>query len=548
LAYPLPILLRVCVALGSGLCAGASFAMAQNAGGAPNQPGMAPPVAQNETNPNQAAQRFDIFEYVVDGNTVLDVPAIEDAVYPFLGEQRNAADVDKAREALEKIYQSRGFQTVQVIIPEQGVESAVIHLQVVENPVGRLRVVGSKFHSLTGIRETAPSLAEGQVPNSNAVQNDIVALNRQPDLKVTPRLKAGQAPGTVDVDLEVEDKLPLHATIEINNQYNQKTEPLRVAGSVSYDNLWQEGHSISLSYQVAPQKSSDAQVYSGTYLWPVDGTPLSVLAYGVKSDSDVAALAGTDVVGRGTIFGLRGIVNLPAAENFYHSLTVGIDRKNLTQNVITAGAPANSTVLYYPASLAYSATWQENDLITKAGGSINFALPVGSDSAKLDLQRFGALRQYVYAKLDVSRQQPMGNGYSVYGRIQAQISNDPLLSSEQFSAGGANSVRGYLEAERLGDYGAVGTVEFRTPSYGKAISPSVTDLHFLTFLDGGALWQRQPLPGEKSSFSLASAGIGARFSAFDTLNGAADVAVAIVDGAVTKMSETRVHFRLWSGF
>ena len=535
MAYASLIVQRLAVALGVGLSTGAPAALAQDAG-------------TPETNPNQAAQRFDIFEYVVDGNTVLDVPAIEEAVYPFLGEQRNAADVDMAREALEKIYQIRGYQTVQVVIPEQGVETAIIHLQVVENPVGRLRVVGSKFHSLTGIRETAPALAEGKVPNSNAVQSDIVALNRQPDLKVTPRLKPGLAPGTVDVDLEVEDKLPLHANIEINNQYNQKTEPLRVVGSVSYDNLWQEGHSISLSYQLAPQRSSDAQVYSGTYLWPVEGTPLSILAYGVKSDSDVAALAGTNVVGRGTIFGLRGIVNLPASENFYHSFTVGIDRKNLTQNVITSGTPANSTVLYYPASLAYSATWQEGELITKAGGSINFALPAGSDGGKLDLQRFGALRQFVYAKLDLSRQQPMGNGYSVFGRIQGQIGNEPLLSSEQISAGGANSVRGYLEAERLGDYGAVGTIEFRTPSFGKAVSSSITDLHFLTFLDGGALWVRQPLPGEKTSFPLASAGIGARFSAFDSVNGAADIAVAMVDGAITKMSETRVHFRLWSGF
>jgi hemolysin activation/secretion protein len=535
------------VALYAVLCIAAS-ARAQDSPVEPGNQAGPPPGAPNQPNPNQAAQRFDIFEYVVDGNSVLDVPAIEEAVYPFLGEQRNAGDVDMARDALEKTYQMRGYQTVQVIIPEQGVESGVIHLQVIENPVGRLRVVGSRFHSLAAIRETAPSVAQGKVVNTNEVQTDIVALNRQADLKVTPRLKAGQAPGTVDVDLEVEDKLPLHATIEVNNQYNQNTEPLRVTGSVSYDNLWQAGHSVSLSYQIAPQKPSDAEVYSGTYLWPIERTPLSILAYGVKSDSDVAALAGTNVVGRGTIFGLRGIVNLPAEEGFYHSLTIGIDRKQLTQNVITSGTPSNSTVLYYPVSLAYSATWQEDDLISKVGGSINFALPAGSDSTKLDLQRFSALRQYIYAKIDVSRQQPMGNGYSVYGRLQGQITNDPLLSSEQLSAGGANSIRGYLEVERLGDYGAIGTIEFRTPSFGKYISQSINDLHFLTFLDGGALRIRQPLPGEKSSFTLASAGIGARFSAFETLNGVADIAVAAVDGAVTKIGATRIHFRLWSGF
>jgi hypothetical protein len=274
----------------------------------------------------------------------------------------------------------------------------------------------------------------------------------------------------------------------------------------------------------------------------------------VKSDSDVAALAGTDVVGRGTIFGIRGIVNLPGADDFYHSITFGLDRKDLTQNIVTTGVPSNSTVLYYPGTVAYSATWQDNDLITKIGGAVNFALPVGSDSQKFDLQRFDALRQYVYAKIDVSQQRNIGNGYLVYGRLQGQLTNDSLLSSEQFSAGGANNIRGYLEAERLGDYGAIGTLEFRTPSFGKAIAPVINDWHALFFADGGTLWLRNPLPGEKEHFTMAGAGIGTRFSAaFDslngaTLNGAADVAVALVDGAVTKMGATRVHFRLWSGF
>ena len=523
----------------------ASDVLAQTEAAPATPPDTAQALAMN---PNQAAQRFDIMEYVVDGNSVLSVPDIEESVYPFLGEMRTAGDVDMARETLERAYQMHGFQTVQVIIPEQGVETGIIHLQVIENPVGRLRVVGSKFHSLEDIREKAPALAEGKVTNTNEVQNDIVALNRQADLKVTPRLKAGAVPGTVDVDLEVEDKLPVHATVEINNQYNQKTEPLRLIGTASYDNLWQAGHSVSLSYQVAPEKTSDAQVYSGTYVAPIENTPLTVLGYAVKSDSDVAALAGTDVVGRGTIFGIRGIVNLPGSDDFYQSITLGMDRKDLTQNVITAGVPSNATVLYYPATIGYSGTWQDGNLITKVGGAVNFALPAGSDSEKFDLQRFDALRQYIYAKVDVSHQRDLGNGYLVYGRLQGQITGDSLLSSEQLSAGGENTIRGYLEAERLGDYGSIGTIEFRTPSFGKEISASINDWHALVFLDGGALWLRNPLPGEKSHFNLAGAGIGTRFSAFDTLNGAADIAVALVDGAVTKMGETRVHFRLWSGF
>jgi hemolysin activation/secretion protein len=324
---------RLTFGLIAAVCMGSPCAFAQAVENVPAP--AAPANPQPAATPNAAAPRFDIVEYVIDGNTVLSIPDIEEAVYPFLGEGRIATDVDKAREALEQAYKTRGFQTVQVVIPEQGVESGIIHLQVVENPVGRLRVVDSRYHSLQEIRETAPSLAEGKVVNTNEVQNDIVALNQQPDLKVTPRLKAGEVPGTVDVDLQVEDKLPLHASLELNNQYSQSTSELRAVASVSYDNLWQLGHSISLSYQIAPQHPDDAQVFSGTYLVRVPRTPLTFLAYAVKSDSDVAALAGTDVVGRGNIFGARGIINLPGSNAFYQSITAGVDHKNLTQSSIT---------------------------------------------------------------------------------------------------------------------------------------------------------------------------------------------------------------------
>ncbi len=506
----------------------------------------APPSSGAQS--DEAPRQFDILEYVVDGNTVLAAEDIEDAVYPFLGEARTPTDVDKARDALEKIYRKHGYQTVQVTIPKQGVATGIIHLQVMQNPVGRLRVVDSKYHTITEIKQTAPSLAEGRVPNLNEVQKDIVALNQQPELKVTPRLKAGQAPGTVDVDLEVEDRLPLHASAEINNQYNQQTTPLRVVGSVSYNNLWQLGHSISFTYQVAPEKRTDAEVYSGTYLFRVPETPLSVLVYGVKSNSEVAALSSVDVIGKGGIVGIRGILNLPSTDSFYQSATIGIDRKNLTQSVITAGQPSQAPVLYYPVSVSYSPTWHDGEEVTQASFSLNFALPgLGDDSRDFDAQRFDALKQYFFAKAEVSRTEPLPWGMLLYGKAVGQVANGPLLSSEQMSAGGANSVRGYFEAERLGDSGLQSTLELRSPSFGPGVAPVINDWRVLAFVDAAALWLRQPLPDETASYTLASAGIGTRFSLFDAFNGAVDVAVPFKGGSATKVGEPRFHFRFWAG-
>jgi hemolysin activation/secretion protein len=496
-----------------------------------------------------AARHFDILEYVVDGNTVLDVPDIEEAVYPFLGEGRTADDVDGARKALQDVYQKHGFQTVQVSIPQQGVETGIIHLQVAENPVGRLRVVDSKYHLLSEIKATAPSVAEGKVINMQDVQKDIVALNEQPDLKVTPQLKAGAAPGTVDVDLKVQDNPPLHASLEVNNQYNQDTTPLRLVGTVSYDNLWQAGHSVSLTYQVAPEDLGNAKVLSGSYLFRVPDTQISVLAYGVKSDSNVAALAGTDVIGRGNIEGLRTILTLPGDAGFFQSLTVGLDRKDLAQNVVTGGQPSNAPVLYYPVTLAYHGALTEGETQTLIDASLDFALAgLGSDSTKVDSQRYNASRQYFYARAGVTRIEPLPWGMTLFGKVDGQITADPLLSSEQFSEGGVNSVRGYLEAERLGDYGVHSTLELRSPSFADAISASINDWRVHAFFDGAGVWLRDPLAGEQSSYGLYGVGLGSRVTAFDDINAAVDIAFPLTKGATTKAGDMRVHFRVSSGF
>jgi hemolysin activation/secretion protein len=545
-----PGIIRPLVAgLIAGLSAGTSYAVAQTEAGMPNAE-MPPANAMPAPAMSPNDRRFDILEYVVDGNTVLAVPDVEEAVYPFLGEGRNAADVDKARETLEQVYRAKGFQTVQVAIPEQGIESGIIHLQVVENPIGRLRVVDSKYHSLEQIRRNAPSLAEGKVLNTNDVQKDIVALNQSPDLIVTPRLKSGEVPGTVDVDLQVQDRLPVHSSVEINNQYSQHTSELRVLASVGYDNLWQAGHSINLSYQIAPQNPSDAEVISGTYLFRIPDTTVNVLAYAVKSNSDVAVLSGTSVVGRGEIFGARAIIALPGSETFNHSLTAGLDRKNLTQNIMTAGQPSNAPVLYYPGSVAYAATWRNTQAqtVTQAGASINFALPAGSRSDEFDAQRFDAQRQYFYVKADFSYTRPLWSDFVLYEKFAAQFTGDSLLSSEQLSAGGANTVRGYLEAERLGDYGATATVEVRSPNFGQKVSSYVSDWRLHAFVDLAALAVHNPLPGERSAFRLAGAGLGTRFTAFDQLTGALDVAFALLDGAATSSGTTHFHFRLSKGF
>ena len=140
----------------------------------------------------EAGSRFDVMEYVVEGNSVLSALAIEEAVYPFLGPGRGIRDVDAARLALEQAYHKGGYLTVFVDVPEQEVKQGTVRLRVTEGRVERQRVSGATYYALGRIKRLTPELAEGNVPYFPQVQKELAQANRSADRRVTPALRAGR--------------------------------------------------------------------------------------------------------------------------------------------------------------------------------------------------------------------------------------------------------------------------------------------------------------------------------------------------------------------
>ncbi|MGP8119394.1 MAG: ShlB/FhaC/HecB family hemolysin secretion/activation protein [Xanthobacteraceae bacterium] len=513
--------------------------------------------------PAAPAARFDIDEYRVVGADALPQIEVEEAVYPFLGPGKTADDVEKARASLEKAYHDKGYQTVNVAVPQQDATRGFVVLKVSENKVGRLRVKGSRYFDLDNIKHKAASLQEGSLPNFNAVTKDIVSLNQWPDRRVTPALRAGVAPGTVDVDLNVEDKLPFHGTVEINNRQSPFTTPLRTNVTLHYDDLWQRGDSATFTYQVAPQRRSDAEVFSGSYLARTELDWLNILVYGLTSASSVATVGGINVVGPGQVIGSRAVISLPSLGELVHTISIGADFKHFEQTVGLGTDAFSSPVTYVPLVASYSATWQGDGRLTQLNASITAGLRgIGSTPADFEAKRADATESFITLRADLSHTQDLPAGVQLFTKVQGQLADQPLVSSEQFSLGGQDTVRGYLESEVLGDYGAFGTVELRTPNIGTLLAqPAGTDKdkhetpfnpvdewRFFAFGDAGRDYIHDPLAGQATYSNLASYGIGTRFKLVQYLNGVVLVAMPVTSQQITVANHPRTVFRIWGEF
>ena len=519
-------------------------------------------IAQNDAAASEAAPRpIYIREYRVTGSQSLPPVEVQEAVYPFLGPGRTPADVEQARAALEKAYQDKGFRAVSVSVPEQSGRGGVVLLEVREGTVGRLRTSGARYYLPSHIKAQARSLAEGKVINFNDVQRDIVALNQLPDRRVEPKLNPTEMPGVYDIELKVKDKLPLHGSVELNNRYSANTPQLRLSGAASYGNLWQLGHTAGVSFQVSPEDLAKVQVYSAYYLARFPGIDwLSVLLQGVKQNSDVSTLGGVAVAGRGEIVGARAIATLPGRENFFHSLTAGMDYKHFDQDVTVGLVTDKTPIYYYPLSLNYSATWVGKKSLTEFNAGVTMGLRgMGSRGANFERNRFRADGNFFYFRGDLSRTQQLPWGLALFGKVQGQAAGKPLVNSEQFGGGGTGTARGYLEAETLGDNAIFGTLELRSPSLVKSKrttsegenaidEPTGNDWRFYGFVEGGTLTSHDPLPEQESRFNLASIGIGSRFELFDHFNGSVDLALPLTGLNDTDAHDPRVTFRVWADF
>lgn len=503
----------------------------------------------------QSSASFDVFEYTVEGNTVLEAVDIERAVYPWLGQGKTADDLEKARAALEGAYHQNGYLSVSVVLPVQKVADNTIRLQVIEGEVEKLKVSGNQYTLRSELREELPEVAPGKVPHFPTMQAELAQAGRSADRRVTPLLRPGSRPGTMEVEVAVEDELPLHGNIELNNRESPDTSATRLEAGIRYTNLFQRQHTAGLNYVVSPEEPSEVGVLAGFYSVPLTATR-SVSAFFQYSNSDIASAADSNVIGKGITLGARFSQTLPkpaGVDNFFHSISLGADFKDLkeTQSIALGTDEKQTPLRYMPLVAQYSF----NRFGDTGEFSGNLGLVVNTAAFSRDIECYDG---YVIDQFECRRADARAGfavvrgdlsfikrllGWEGLTRLDFQFANQPLVSPEQIIAGGMDSVRGYYEGEAAGDTGWRLRAEVTTPPLfdaGLGLS-----LRAAGFIEGARLHLTDAQPEQDADFSLASIGLGLRVRG--PKNGPffiLDVAQALTDGPRTDKGEHRVHARL----
>ena len=494
----------------------------------------------------QPGDTFTIKGFIVEGTYIFTQDELQKQIKSFVGRGKTAADVEGARDALERFFHEQGYPAMLVNIPAQSSTNRIFRLEVMENRIGNVLISGNRWFSTEKILRDIPSILPGKALQLKELQTEVNAANRNPDFKAIPEMLPGKAPGSIDLAVKVQDQLPLHGSLELNNRASHDTTALRLNAALRYDNLWQRDHSISVQYQISPQDPNEVEVISASYTLPTFWSREDKLvAYGVVSNSNTNAAAGFSNLGKGNVVGSRLIMPLQASDGLFHNALVGFDYKDFSETVGVGGAPGIKTpITYFPITAGYSAYLRDDSGLTSFTGGLSVVFRGAvADTRQFEDKRIKSTGNAMLMTAGLERNQQLPGGFTLLAKLDGQLSDQPLISNEQYSAGGVESVRGYHDSEASGDNAIHGVLEVAAPEMLRQTSKEKFAVTPYVFYDAAHLGIREPQSQDWSA-TLQGIGFGLRGTLLKDVDFQTDLGFPLRDNTRTRAGEPRLHFKV----
>jgi hemolysin activation/secretion protein len=503
---------------------------------------LALPVAAQQAAPakGQTPVKFAVQAFDIGGENPLGDGA-QDALKPYLGEHAGLDGLVAAADALEGALAAAGYAFHRVSLPPQSLTGGRVKLQIVNFKVGKIEVKGQQHFSEENIRDSLPGLQSGQTPEPLTLALQLRAANEHPNKKVQTSFKESETPATVDVDLKVQDSRPWTAYTSLANTGSSQTGSTRITLGATHANLWDRDHALTLTYTTAPGRYDQVKQLGVNYAVPVYSESAKVSVLYSKSTVNSGRVADLfDVAGQGVVKGLRIDKKLPSPDTAYnHGLQFSLDDKFFNNDVTFAGVPIVPDVRSRPWGLRYDGEYKTQAaqfgfhvdyLRNTAAGRLN-------DDASYAASRGGARSDWESAKYGASLNYNLEDGWLLRGLLEGQWAHDPLIGGEQISAGGESRGRGYDAGVIAGDSGHYYSLELWAP-------PFEGGWRLLGFVDGGQMSVEDPVAGQNSKESIASAGAGLRWSYGQHLSLRADYGKALQAAGANPKGHQMVHFNV----
>ena len=470
----------------------------------------------------------------ISGNNVVTTQELEPFIAPLINREVKLSELQNAARDIKNHYRGEGYVAAFAYVPAQTVKDGVVDIRIIEGTLGSFVVEGARWFSNELIKDKI-KLVPGEVIRYDNLRDSVDEINKHRDIDTKVVLRPGAQAMTTDVLVQVEDRFPVHLSVDMNNYGTRLTGEERFGVTLAHTNVF----GMFDEATVRVQAGEGAYAVGADYNIPV--TPYDTrlgfaFSYGETDlTGDFKAL---NVEGDATIY--SPYIKQPLfKEDVWGMKLAGeakfsYDHKIIDNRLLDVPSGRDDVRLASPGI-----TFEETDKYGKTiwPHSVHFGLTEFGGTHKNDeaLIRAQTGAPFTIYRSSIDRYTYLPHGMMLLLHGSLQLADDKLPPSEQFQLGGVNSVRGYPQGEFLGDYGATATVEFLVPplffpehwKFPTSKYKFRDQFKFVGFFDYGTADLKGPLPGEVRGKDIAGAGVGVRFKLYDSMFGRIEYALPL---------------------
>ena len=459
------------------------------------------------------------------GNRSVSESELRPMVEPLIGHEVTLAQIRDAASEIRKYYRSLGFVAAYVYVPSQQMTDGVLKLDILEGRISEVKISDNHYFSTPLLEKYAHLLKPGEVLKYDDLWRTVNRLNQRRDIQAKAVLEPGASTGTTAIDISVKDQFPIHWSTDVSNSGARNTGKYRWGLSGEHNNL--TGHADELSGTALLGQGADA--LGGAYSIPLNIESGTRFGYGVshvttKIGGDFRPL---DVRGAATTHNFSLLQPLLEKEGFLIDGKVGYDIKSI-RNKLLGQSSGKDELRILSGTLSFDATDADGRTLSSHGVYQGLSgIMGGSDPVDDEASRIGTGGRFFIYRGSIMRFQKLPHELLLSLRGEWQATSYAVPASEQFSLGGARTVRGYQDGEYLADLGALGAADlfipvfffpedWKLPGANESLRKQVQMVGFAD-IGGGEL--KKFLPGELPDKFLAGAGAGVRVHLYDNMYG-----------------------------
>jgi hemolysin activation/secretion protein len=480
-----------------------------------------PPGAEERAPPGADQVRFVLKSVQVDGVTVYPADEIRAAYADLIGTEITLARVYELADALTRKYRNDGFVLSQVVVPQQAIRAGAVRLQAIEGYIANVRIEGEVLGPRADLDVYTDRIRASRPLRAADLERYLLLVNELAGVTARATLSPAAEAGASDLTIDVSQRRARGA-VALTNRGSKSLGPWRVDASADVYALFGAFDRTSVRVIQTVFETNELTFLNGAYERPLGTDGLKAIVTGsyvnstpgppqnlnlpTNSTSATATLLYPIQRARIGNLSVRGTFSYYNGQTDFQDFELSEDRIRAVRvgvgwDAIDAWRGVNVADVELSQGLkGLGASASDNPLASRPGGRPDFT------------------KVTLYA----ARLQSLAPRWSVLAAVNAQYAFNELLAPEEFAYGGEQFGRAYNYAELVGDSGVAFKIDLRyTDRTSWAIAREVMPYAFYGI---GAVYQRNPPPGQPTRSSAANVGAGVRVTGDRGFSGYLEVA------------------------